>query len=197
MFAGTCRPRPKDAAANILASSPQINIVTTHSNRNRVNARSPVRKNFSAAPGKRAAIAKSSAPSPRTAEADADDGTIPFRISAGVKQRDISVRRAGHPQVEQPRILRDRAGHRPNTEVAEPELTHDVRRREQIQAVAAIKGRICAIAPTLSDCTPAATCCGSSGASWSSHGEGGYASRPSRTEAVAPWPSIVLGPRSF
>ena len=126
----TPRPTPWPAA-------PQVSIVTEHSSRNRVSAESPVRKTFSAMSAQRNSYhAEQRAKTESGRNADPDDGTVLFGFSAGMKQRDISVRRARRPQVEQRGILCDRARHRPNTEVAQPELTHNVRSRKQIHPVA-------------------------------------------------------------
>ena len=94
-------------------------------------------KTFSATPAsRRRNRAEQRAEPEDRRNADPDDGTVLFGLSAGVKQGDESVRRSRRPQVEQRRVLRDRARDRPNAEGTQAELTDDVGSCEQIRAEA-------------------------------------------------------------
>ena len=68
-------------------------------------------------------------------KANTDDGTLVLNIPACMEQSDISAGRAGGPQIEQCRVLRDRARDRPDTEVVQSEPTDDVRGGKQVDAV--------------------------------------------------------------
>ena len=87
----------------------------------------------------------------RKTDADPDDSTVVLRFSAGVKEGERIAARLGRPHVEESGVLSHRARQRPDPEVAQPEMTDDVRGRKQIETAVAISGKICEVAPTLSD----------------------------------------------